>query len=91
MINGNPKEFLETLYNGEDTYFMFNKITYFAQGYSLNEAWHYEIVQENPTSDLVLWEYNGNIENVIASFENAEIFDGKKFWEAEKDIEWTDI
>ena len=28
--------------------------------------------------------------NPVAEFENARIFNGKTFWEVEKDIEWVD-
>ena len=90
MKNGNPKEFIEMLYNGEDTYFIFNGITYFAQGYSLNDMWHYEIVQENPISEFVLWEFDGESSDIVKAFESAKIFNGKTFWEVEKDIEWID-
>lgn len=90
MKNGNPKEFIEMIYNGEDIYFVFGGITYFAQGYSLNDVWHYEIVQESPTSEFILWKFDGKITDVINSFEKAKIFNGKTFWEVEKDIEWVD-
>ena len=34
--------------------------------------------------------FSDNDNYPVAEFENAPIFNGKTFWEAEKDIEWVD-
>ena len=52
---------------------------------------HMEVFQVDPERDGYVWEYNGNsISEGQESFQKAPIFDGKTFWDAEKDIEWTD-
>lgn len=34
--------------------------------------------------------FENNNNNPVAKFENAKIFDGKTFWEVEKEFEWID-
>ena len=53
---------------------------------------HTEVFQVDPVKNEYVWEYNGAslLEGQI-SFQEAPIFNGKTFfWEAKKDIEWTD-
>ena len=43
-----------------------------------------------PTSEFVLWKFDGESSDIVKAFESAKIFNGKTFWEVEKDIEWGD-
>ena len=92
MIGGNPNEFLETIYNGTDIYFIFDKKKYFGQGYNTdNGFWHYEIFEVNTQSDMTLWECTkATIDECFNLFLASKIFDGKSFWEVEQEIEWVD-
>ena len=92
MIDGNPNDFLNSIYSGQDTVFVFENVKYWAQGYNRpNGGWHYEIAQYQPPSDKFLWSINADsIDECFNAFLEAGIFGGKKFWDAEKNIQWVD-
>ena len=94
MINGNASEFIDRIYTCQDTVFVFHGVKYWFQGYMLDDSVHMEVFQvEPPVEDdnYYVWEYNGDsISEGQEAFQNAPIFDGKTFWEAEKDIKWID-
>ena len=92
MIDGNPNDFLNRIYSGQDTIFIFHGIKYWAQGYNnIDGGWHYEIVQYQPPDDSFLWLIDtDSIDDCFKAFLDACIFDGMKFWEAEKEIHWVD-
>ena len=93
MINGNPHDFVDTAYSGQDIIFLFHGIKYWFQGYTIKEDGtnHMEVFQYQPPSDNYIWECNSDsIEKCLAAFLEAPIFDGKTFWEAESEIEWVD-
>ena len=92
MINGNTMEFVDRIYSGQDTIFIYKGIKYWFQGYTLPQGGvHMEVIQYQPPSDTWIWEHNGKtIEECQKAFLSALIFDGKSFWEAESEIEWVD-
>ena len=94
MIIGNANEFIDRIYTCQDTVFIFHSVKYWFQGYMLDDSVHMEVFQvEPPVEDdnYYVWEYNGDsISEGQEAFQNAPIFDGKTFWEAEKDIKWID-
>ena len=92
MINGDAGDFVDRIYSCQDTVFIYNGVKYWFQGYMPSaDTVHMEVIQIDPERDGYVWEYNGNsISEGQESFQKAPIFDGKTFWEAEKDIEWTD-
>ena len=92
MINGKAEDFVDRIYSCQDTVFIYNGIKYWFQGYMpCANTVHMEVFQISPESDNYIWEYNGNsVSEGQDAFQNAPIFNGKTFWEAEKDIVWTD-
>lgn len=92
MINGDAGKFIDRIYTCQDTVFIYDKKKYWFQGYMLNSnTIHMEVFQLEPSKEDYIWEYNGNsISEGQEAFQNAPIFNGKTFWEVEKDIEWTD-
>ena len=80
MINGSAEEFIKWLHYGDERFFLYNGNKYFIQGY---------FKENKPMLELYILESPDN-NYPVAEFENAEIFDGKTFWEVEKDIEWVD-
>ena len=92
MINGDAGDFVDRIYSCQDTVFIYNGVKYWFQGYMPSpDTVHMEVVQVDPKRDGYVWEYNGNsIREGQEAFQKASIFDGKTFWDAEKDIEWTD-
>ena len=92
MIDGNPYEFIETVYTGQDIVFLFKGKKYWFQGYTLDDKTvHMEVFQTEPPADGYIWEYNGKsmIEGQ-SEFQSAPIFEGKTFWEVEQEIQWVD-
>ena len=97
MINGDPHEFVDHLYSGQDTVFVFHGVKYWFQGYTVEETKtdHMEIFQyqpsPEPTGDYYLWTCDADsMEKCLDAFLDAPIFDGKCFWDVESEIEWVD-
>lgn len=92
MIGGTPNDFLTRIYSCQDTIYIYKGIKYWFQGYMPdNNSVHMEIFQYAPADEKVVWQHDGkNIEECYQDFIDSPIFKGKKFWDAENDIEWVD-
>ena len=91
MINGDPYEFLDMVYSGQEILYSYNGIRYFYQGYCKNDVFYMEIFKYDFSNEGFVWKIKTDIDaNSIEIFENAPIFEGKTFWEVEKEIEWLD-
>lgn len=91
MINGNPNEFIDTIYTCQDIVFVHNKIKYWFQGYVIDGKVHMEVFQCEPVAEKYIWEYNGkSLSEGQEEFQKAPIFNGKTFWQVEQEIEWVD-
>lgn len=92
MIGGNPNEFLESVYSGQDTVFIYKGIKYWCQGYVQDDGRSYmEVFQYQPANEENVWSYTGvTAKECFHAFLDAPIFDGKTFWDAEQEIEWVD-
>ena len=52
---------------------------------------HMEVIQYQPAINKEIWSHDATtIEQCKQAFIDAPLFDGKKFWDAEQDIEWID-
>ncbi len=91
MINGNIDEFVEKLLDGEEVIYVYHGKKYFSQGYNLDDGTYYfELQQWEPTTS-VLWSVKGlDRPASLDAFLKEPLFDGKTFWECEKEIEWVD-
>ncbi len=91
MINGNIDEFMDKLWDGEELIYTYNGKKYFSQGYNLdNGTYRFEVQLWEPQAD-VLWSIEGlDRQQSREAFLNEPLFEGKKFWEIEKEIEWVD-
>ena len=91
MINGDPKEFLEGLFYGGEWFYYFRGHTYHIQSYydEPNCTIKIDCIDGAPGKDPTYWKIStpGNLIPLI-EFEQAKIFDGMTFWEAEKEIRW---
>ena len=91
MINGSAQEFVEGLHYGDERFFLYNGKKYFIQGYFENDKPMLELYVFEPSDSDFEWRVFSDDNNYpVADFENAKIFEGKSFWEIEKDIEWVD-
>ena len=93
MINGNAQEFIDGLHYGDERFFLYDGKKYFIQGYwpNDNEKPLLELYVLEPYDDPFEWHaYSEDKNYPVSEFVNAKIFNGKSFWEVEKDIEWVD-
>jgi hypothetical protein len=95
MINGNAKAFIEELFY-QDHCAVFKNTKYYFNAcqckFDKNHKVVSAVLEIYNLSDHSLFfsaEYD-NCSKCIEAFENAPIFNGKTFWQVEKDIEWVD-
>ena len=105
MINANLEQFLDTGWFSEATLYL-NGYTYWCEGCWNEErekpmhffVYKYESVvvdkiytkPKNSNYQTVFDIYGNGEEEVKEEFLKAKIFDGKSFWEVEKEIAWYD-
>ena len=100
MINGNVSEFVDNLYYGSEMYFFFRGKKYFIQGW-VEDSIHYLVLDYGFEGDDVpkdyvfngyIWEHKSlDSGECVQAFLNAPIWDGKTFYEVEKEMTWTDL
>ena len=91
MINGNANEFVDGLHYGDERFFLYNGNKYFLQGYMVNGKPMLELYTiEHPDVEFEWRAISNNSDYPVTEFENAKIFEGKSFWDIEKNIEWLD-
>ena len=91
MISGSAKEFIQGLHYGDERFFLYNGNKYFIQGYFKEGKPMLEMyIIESPEINFEWRAFSDDNNYPVSDFENAEIFNGKSFWEVEKDIEWVD-
>ena len=99
MIDGNVNEFVDNLYYGSEMYFKFRDKRYFIQGW-VKDSIHYLVLDydyenmelpENYIYEGYIWEYKSTDSNdCVQEFLDAPLWDGKKFYEVEKEMIWID-
>ena len=94
MKSGNAHDFIDHA-TYEEVAVMYQGVKYFFYGLILNSEGRYSF-------DIDIWDTDGNAVQTVFSgtfnskddcmsvFENSKIFNGKTFWEAEKDMEWVE-
>lgn len=91
MINGNVREFIDGLHYGDERFFIYDKRKYFIQGYFVKEKPILELYILEPADNNFKWQAVSQDNNYpVTEFENAKLFNGKSFWDVEKNIEWVD-
>ncbi len=90
-IYGNNNEFVDKLLDGEEVIYTYNGKKYFSQGYTQeNSEYYFELVMWKPKTE-VLWSIEGHThQESFDAFLKEPLFDGKTFWECEKEMEWVD-
>ncbi len=91
MINGDINEFMDKLWGGEELIYTYNGKKYFSQGYNdENGEYVFELQLWEPDVKI-LWQIIGKEnQDSLNAFLKEPLFDGKTFWEVEKEIEWVD-
>lgn len=91
MINGNVNDFINGLYYGDERFFLYDNKKYFIQGYFENQKNVLEMYVLEPTTSDFTWRLVSHDSSYLVSeFQKAKIFNGKSFWDVEKEIEWVD-
>ena len=78
MRNGNIREFVDKLWDGEELIYIYNGKKYFSQGYVLeNGQYRFELQQWEPEGKI-LW-YVGGLDHQLSldKFLEQPLFDGK--------------
>ena len=95
MINGNANDFIDKL-SYEDHYAIFDNKKYFLNGCqtkkdSCGNVISVRIEVYDLTNETTVFSVTKkSVCDCLTAFKNAKIWNGKTFWEAEKEIEWVD-
>ena len=95
MIDGNVKDFIDKLsyedhyviYGGEKFFFNGCQVTKDGQGNTIKVVLEIYNLSNNST---IFSTTQTSISDCITEFEKAKIWNGKSFWEVEKDMQWVD-
>ncbi|MCR5309807.1 MAG: hypothetical protein K6E32_00150 [Lachnospiraceae bacterium] len=91
MINGSIDEFMDKLWSGEELIYTYRGKKYFSQGYIDDEKKYVFELQMWEPEIKTLWQVRGlSNQESLDVFLKEPLFEGKKFWEAEKEMEWVD-
>lgn len=91
MKNGNASEFIAGLHYGDERFFLYNQKKYFIEGWKENDKFKIVLYVIEDPNDNFKWESKSIDDRYpVEEFESAKIFEGKDFWEVEKDIVWVD-
>ena len=95
MIDGKASEFIDKLYY-EDNYVLFHGEKYFINGCQSKEGADGKIISVrlevyNLTSDTTVFSVTkSSPTECVKMFEEAAIWNGKTFWDAECQMQWVD-
>ena len=74
MINGDPKDFIEVVYSGQDIPFLFRGQKFWFNGYNQNGGCHMEVMECFPPYNRC-WEHEGVDYRVCGdAFQQAPMF-----------------
>lgn len=95
MINGNPRRFIEELAYQDHCISLKDKKIYFnacqCKFDTSNKPISCSLEVYNLTDNNLLFSTEqANQTECIKELEKAKIFDGKTFWQVEKDMQWID-
>ncbi len=89
MINGDVLKFVDHIHYGDELWFLYNNKKYFLEGWSTEGI--LELVLYEMEDDGKDYRWIGDKNHFpVEEFLEDPVFDGKTFWEAEKDITWVD-
>ena len=94
MKGGNVNEFIDHISYGDELVFLYNNRKLFLQGWYKEGVYEMMLDQWEPTPSSFqgyIWKFSADSMSKRAdAFFDAPIFDGKKFWDVENQIEWVD-
>lgn len=91
MINGDVKEFVDGLYYGDERWFTYQGKEYFIQGWVKEGLFYLLLDDAKVEGEDYIWKYSGESNNeAVEEFLAAKLWNGKTFFEVEKEMTWTD-
>ena len=90
MIGRTPQQFIDDLSYGTEQVFIYRDRTLCVQGYVEEDGlWTGTMVQWEPRIEKwALWQHRAStMAECLDDFLSAPLFDGRTFWEAEKEFE----
>ena len=90
MINGDVKEFVDSIHYGDELIFVYNDEKFFLQGLFLKGKHNLYLTKWEPQPNNFYMEFIGDDKYPVEDFLNVKLWDGRKFWEAESEMEWVD-
>lgn len=91
MINGDATDFIDGLHYGDERFFYYGHCKYFIQGYLVDSKPMLILYILEPADNDFKWSaISENKYYPVSDFEKAPIFNGRTFWQVEKEIEWVD-
>ncbi len=91
MQGGDLKDFIDGLYYGYELIFEYKGVKYFIQGWHENDKNYMCLDIPYRESNDYVWEYEAKTMRECAeAFLDEKLWDGKTFYEIEKDVVWSD-
>lgn len=91
MKNGNLSEFVDGLYYGYEMLFEYDGTKYFIQGWTHNGKCYMFLDVPYKKSADYLWKYEAlTMRECADAFLNEKLWNGKTFYDVERDIMWID-
>ena len=94
MEGGRVNDFIDT-FSYQSVAVVFKGKKYFSDGITsdVNGKFSFFVIKVDEKGEFLedVYDFVGNsIPDCISAFENAPIWDGKTFWQAEQEMEWVD-
>lgn len=96
MINTDMNQFMDCLSYGGEIDILYKGSKYLIEGYCTEDKiYHlfvYKYEENGKTEDEMIYEIEStnSVKECADQFLEAKIWDGKCFWEVEKEMEWVD-
>ena len=94
MKGGQANDFIDA-FSYQSVAVIFKGEKYFSDGITsdLNGRFSFFVIKVDENGELLkdVYDFESNsVPDCISAFENAPIWDGRTFWEAEQEMEWVD-
>lgn len=91
MIDGNVNEFVDYIHDGAELVFLYKGQKFFLQGFFEDEKYTLVLDRWEPPADDYIWVGVGGSKGFpVKEFLDAPIWDGRTFWEVERQMQWVD-
>lgn len=89
LKNGNVNEFVDHIHYGDELWFIYQGKKYFLEGWTNDHRLDLYLYEMEENGGKYTWK-GSKTDYPVEKFLKSKIWNGKSFWEAEKDMEWVD-